>query len=140
MKRLLENFVMSMREGRDTQNVVKVVLIDGDGKVLILKRSGKVVSKASPWEWDLPGGHVEYKERKINALEREVFEETRMRFEGARRIYAQDGTTFFVCEQFAGSPKLSDEHEEFIWVKPEDVSNYNIGSKYETAIKRALTK
>ena len=39
-----------------------------------------------------------------------------MRFEGARRIYAQDGTTFFVCDQFAGSPKLSDEHEEFIWV------------------------
>lgn len=140
MKRLLENFVMSMREGRDTQNVVKVVFIDGDGKVLILKRSGKVVSKASPWEWDLPGGHVEYKERKINALEREVFEETRMRFEGARRVYAQDGTTFFVCDRFAGSPKLSDEHEEFIWVKPEDVSNYNIGSKYETAIKRALTK
>ena len=61
MKRLLENFVMSMREGRDTQNVVKVVFIDGDGKVLILKRSGKVVSKASPWEWDLPGGHVECK-------------------------------------------------------------------------------
>ena len=131
---------MSMREGRDTQNVVKVVFIDGDGKVLILKRSGKVVSEASPWEWDLPGGHVEYKERKMDALEREVFEETKMRFEGAKRIYSEDGTTFFVCEEFAGKPKLSDEHEEFIWVKPENVSNYNIGSKYETAIKRALMK
>jgi 8-oxo-dGTP diphosphatase len=139
MKRLLENFAMSMREGRDTQGVVKVVFIDNSGKALILKRSGKVVSKASPWEWDLPGGHIEHEEKKIDALAREVFEETKMRFEKAKRIYAQDKTTFFVCRDFAGEPRLSNEHEEFKWVEPEEVTNYNIGHKYETAIKRALS-
>ena len=60
------------------QRVVKVVMIRDDDKVLILQRSGEVISKASPWEWDLPGGHVEMGEALDTALDREVMEETNL--------------------------------------------------------------
>ena len=137
---IVKNWTSFLFEGQDTRSVVKVVFVDGEGKILILKRSGKVVSKASPWEWDLPGGHMEEGERELEALKREVFEETKMTFEDPKRIYSQDGTSFFVCHNFDGTPDLSKEHDDFIWINPKNVSNYNIGSKYETAIKRALTK
>ena len=140
MDTIVKNWTTFLLEGQDTQSVVKVVFIDEKGKILILKRSGKMVSEASPWEWDLPGGHMEKGELELEALRREVFEETKMTFEEPERIYAQDGTSFFVCHIFDGTPVLSKEHDDFIWINPKNVSNYNIGSKYETAIKRALAK
>ena len=47
-------------------------MVRDDDKVLILRRSGKVISKESPWEWDLPGGHVEKDEALDDALDRSL--------------------------------------------------------------------
>ena len=45
MRLLIERFNEFLREGRDMQRGVKVVMVRDDDKVLILRRSGKVISK-----------------------------------------------------------------------------------------------
>ena len=68
MKLIMERFNKFLEEGQDVRRVSKVVMVDENDKVLILRRSGKVISKESPWEWDLPGGHVEKDESLEAAL------------------------------------------------------------------------
>ena len=78
----MERFTKFILEEQDLRKVAKVVLINKDDKVLILKRSGRIINEESPWEWDLPGGHIKNKEVQSgthgiqSGLKREVFEET----------------------------------------------------------------
>jgi 8-oxo-dGTP pyrophosphatase MutT (NUDIX family) len=140
LRRLLESWNTYILEGQDVKRVVKVIMIRGDDKVLILRRSGKVISEESPWEWDLPGGHVEKDEALDDALDREVWEETSLDLGGATKIYTDDYTTFYVSYEWEGKIMLSQEHDGYKWIKPENVTNYDIGDKYERAIGRIAVK
>ena len=140
MRRLLEVWNNYITEGQDVRRVSKVVMINEEDKVLILKRSGRVISEESPWEWDLPGGHVENEESAEVALDREVWEETSLDLGEITRIYTDDYTTFFVSYDWEGKIMLSKEHDEYKWINPEEVTNYYIGEKYERAIGRITSK
>jgi 8-oxo-dGTP diphosphatase len=59
-------------EGR--RCVVGAVVLDGGGRVFVARRSDD--AGLLPGIWDLPGGHVEASEPGLDALAREVFEET----------------------------------------------------------------
>tara|TARA_Y100001963_G_scaffold147985_1_gene225081 strand:- start:27 stop:449 length:423 start_codon:yes stop_codon:yes gene_type:complete len=140
MKLIMERFNKFLEEGQDVRRVSKVVMIDKEDKVLILRRSGRVISEESPWEWDLPGGHVENEESAEVALDREVWEETSLDLGEITRIYTDDYTTFFVSYDWEGKIMLSKEHDEYKWINPEEVTNYYIGEKYERAIGRITSK
>jgi 8-oxo-dGTP pyrophosphatase MutT (NUDIX family) len=127
-------------EGQDVKRVAKIVLIDEDDKVLILKRAKKLITEKSPWEWDLPGGHAETDENLADTIVREVWEELSLSLGKATEIYTEEETTFFVSYEWEGKIMLSNEHEDYIWIHPEDVDNYNIGDKYSLAIGRATVK
>ena len=140
MKLIMERFNKFLEEGQDVRRVSKVVMIDKEDKVLILRRSGRVISEESPWEWDLPGGHVENEESAEVALDREVWEETSLDLGEITRIYTDDYTTFFVSYDWEGKIMLSKEHDDYKWISPEEVTNYYIGDKYERAIGRITSK
>ena len=140
MKLLMERFNKFLVEEQDLRKVAKVVLINKDDKVLILKRSGRIISEESPWEWDLPGGQVEKGETLDATLDREAWEETSLDLGKATNIYADDYTTFFVSYEWEGSIMLSKEHDDYAWIEPEDITNYYIGEKYERAIGRIAVK
>tara|TARA_X000001388_G_scaffold72006_1_gene62268 strand:+ start:237 stop:659 length:423 start_codon:yes stop_codon:yes gene_type:complete len=140
MKLIMERFNKFLEEGQDVRRVSKVVMIDKEDKVLILKRSGRVISEESPWEWDLPGGHVEKEESVEVALDREVWEETSLDLGEITRIYTDDYTTFFVSYDWEGKIMLSKEHDDYKWINPKEVTNYYIGDKYERAIGRITSK
>ena len=140
MKLIMERFNKFLVEGQDVKRVAKIVLIDEDDKVLILKRAKKLITEKSPWEWDLPGGHAETDENLADTIVREVWEELSLSLGKATEIYTEEETTFFVSYEWEGKIMLSNEHEDYIWIHPEDVDNYNIGDKYSLAIGRATVK
>ena len=140
MKLIMERFNKFLVEGQDLGRVAKVVLIRKDDKILILRRARKLITEESPWKWDLPGGHAETGEELIDTIVREVWEELSLSLGKATEIYSVEETTFFVSYEWEGKIMLSNEHEEYIWIDPKDVDNYNIGDKYSLAIGRATVK
>ena len=136
----MERFNKFLVEGQDVGRVAKVVLIDENDKVLILKRPPRVLSEESPWEWDLPGGHAEIDESLADTIDREAWEEVSLSLGKVTEIYTEDETTFFVSYEWEGKIMLSNEHEEYLWIDPKDVDNYNVGDKYSLAIGRITAR
>jgi len=141
MRLLLEKWKRFIMEADDMRRVSKAVMLDEEGKVLIMKRSPKSISKESPWEWDLPGGHVQEGESDIKGLQREIQEETQLYIRKAPDWFMLDGyTRFFLIREWEGEVTLSDEHTEYKWLDPKEVKGYNIGKMYEGAIKEAALR
>lgn len=120
----------------------KAIVVDPDGAVLIIRRSAR--SSTDPALWDLPGGKMDDRERLVDALAREVREETGL------VIQPEDAEPFhvshfvkepfwvtcvtFVCPAFTGQVALSHEHTEHRWVVPGEHS----GLPYAGAIEEQL--
>jgi len=144
MRRLMESWNIYLREDEDMNRVSKAVMIGdveeyNNGKVLILKRARHLVTKDSPWTWDLPGGHIQEEETEAAALSREVEEETGLRPLIVPSWYLlSKSTRFFVVQDWTGSFRLSDEHEDYEWIDPSEASQYNLGKMYINAIKVAF--
>ena len=110
-----------------------------DGKILILKRARRLITKDSPWTWDLPGGHTSEGESVSDALAREVYEETGFRPLIVPQWYLlSKNTRFFVIQDWNGTLKLSDEHEDYEWIDPSEAIQYDLGKMYINAIKVAF--
>ena len=44
---------------------------------------------------------------------------------------------YFVCDHFDGDVEIDFEHDDFAWVKPEDLTNYDRVSTLDGLVKRA---
>jgi 8-oxo-dGTP diphosphatase len=96
------------------------VIPDGAGRVLMLRArySG---------HWLLPGGAIEAGEDPLHGLIRECREElgTRVAAERLTGIYALPSSRemyfAFRCAPLAGPPGLSEEHESWRYVRPDDI-------------------
>ncbi|HAT74202.1 MAG: Protein GrpE [Candidatus Moranbacteria bacterium GW2011_GWF2_36_839] len=113
---------------------VKAVIINQEGKVLIIKRSENDSIKAG--EYDLPGGNVDYRENIEIAIKREIEEELGIKVEIGPIIYAFDFENKydreyefgkekikvggkglrFIAYYKEGEIKLSDEHQAYEWL------------------------
>jgi 8-oxo-dGTP diphosphatase len=69
---------------------VGAVIVDEERRAFVLRRGPD--RKLFPNCWDLPGGHVEEGEEPLEALEREILEETGWRL---RRVVAELGEMFW---------------------------------------------
>jgi 8-oxo-dGTP diphosphatase len=102
-----------IQEGRG----VKGLIIDGDRVLVLEKPDGKP---------DLAGGRVEPGETLLEALPREIEEETRCRAKILGPIFEWSfwknphflikGATF-LCRYLGGKIRISDEHAGFKWVR-----------------------
>lgn len=106
---------------------VKIVLRDDNGRCLLLKRS--MSSKWYAGKWEFPGGKVDPGENFSEALQREVFEETGLRaaIQRVTGIAESEMPTVKVVHLImegqaeAGEVCLSSEHDDYVWVDPEDI-------------------
>jgi ADP-ribose pyrophosphatase YjhB (NUDIX family) len=102
-----------------------------DGQVLVARRArGPALGL-----WTLPGGVVEAGETLIEAVKREVAEETGMAVEpvalaGHREALVRDGggrilrhfvILCFASRWIAGEPRLNEELDEARWLRPSDL-------------------
>ncbi|MEW2589988.1 NUDIX domain-containing protein [Micromonospora aurantiaca] len=109
--------------GAKTVYVVKAAVV-WDGKVLVLHPCTRSHHEEHD-RIDLPGGKIRYGEGPMEALTREVREETGLLVEPVApvRLWSfvrSDGLHFIgatvVCTTQSGAVRLSDEHEGYAWV------------------------
>ncbi len=120
----------------------KAIIANDAGEVLVIRRS--LESSVWPGGWDLPGGKMDDRERLVDALVREVREETGL------TVRAEQAVPFhlshfvkepfwvtcvtFICPSYEGEIHLSGEHIEYIWVAP----GLHHGPTYADAIEEQL--
>lgn len=122
-------------------------LIEDDGKILALKND-----LPDGVLWNIPGGRIEFGEKPVAALHREVREEVSIDITVHEPVgmyqffFGPDGqnqvvATVFRCSRDGGDVDImSNPDEQYIsdyaWVTPEHVVEWNIEPSLETLIRR----
>ena len=114
-----------------------VVIFDREGRVLLLLRPAFVTWM--PHRWALPGGHIEEGERPIEAAVRETKEETTLVIIDPTEFYISPNgeVVYFAVRDQSGDVVIDWEHNDFAWVYPEDLTNYDRVPLLDEVVERA---
>jgi len=111
------------------------------GALIFNEKDQLLIVKTHKWHgnYTIPGGHVELGEHLMDALEREIKEETGLVLTGADFLGFQEfvyDECFwehkhfiffdFVCRVKPGEVQLNDEAEDYAWVDLDEVDHYPI--------------
>jgi mutator protein MutT len=118
-----------------------------DGQVLIVKRA----HEPRKGEWSLPGGIVELGETLVEALKRELKEETGLEVdvgdvvEVFDRVHRLDGRiqyhfviVDYLCRPIGGTLCASDDAEDVAWVASGEIERYGVNEFAARVIRRGL--
>lgn len=118
--------------------LAKIFVTNENGEILLLQRSR--TDKRRPLGWDLPGGNVDYNEDPNQAVLRELQEEAGLTAANSHVFYVGTETEdhYIITLLYKGvadttDVKLSFEHEQYRWIKPEKIADYKMPQKYVTA-------
>jgi 8-oxo-dGTP diphosphatase len=118
--------------------LAKIFVLNNDGEILLLQRSR--TDNRRPLGWDLPGGNVEYNENPNDAVLRELAEEAGLTATSSSVFYvgAETEPHYIVTLLYKGRAtsfdvQLSHEHEQYQWIRPEKITDFNMPQKYVTA-------
>lgn len=109
--------------------VAKVLIINGKGQVLALRRSQ--TDDRRPGQWDFPGGWVDAGEDMLAAVKRESIEEAGIPLHDPKLVFALSemttghgsGTWLLFVDHVKNEPKvtLSHEHDAHAWKNPDQL-------------------
>lgn len=115
-------------------------------KFLIIKRHKNEI--AYPGKWAFPGGKVERGETVLETLKREVLEEVGLEIEDHKEflmdftfIRPDDINVVGFCFEVIAKTndvKLADDFEDFKWITPEELSNYDYIEGINEEVKLAF--
>ncbi len=117
--------------------IVNIIILNQKGEILIIRRTKS--NDVEPGLWDIPGGTLEQGEDPAMGVKRELKEETGLEV-GRLKIINQLSSVdkkknkqfvrlIFNSDDVDGEIILSpDEHDEYKWIKLEEISNYNCAS------------
>lgn len=111
-------------------------------EILLLKRHVK--SRTNPHKWELPGGKVDPGEFFDKALIREIKEETNLEAkigdfcEAIQDDYSHKRTVQVVMylKDVTGEVTISSEHENYMWVKINEMKKLDLSSSLEKILKK----
>ena len=122
----------------DKMFVATKAFIICDAEVLLLRESSAYKDSAHTGKLDLPGGRVELGQKFDESLLREIQEETGLEVEIGKPFFVNESyptvrgenwqiiRIFFECNSKSKDVILSEDHSEFIWIKPEEYTKYNL--------------
>lgn len=126
---------------------VKAVILDEQGRCLLIRRSAANASFAGCWEW--PGGKVDPGEDFAAAVVRETKEEAGLDvevtgFAGATSFNMPKVNVVVLCMEarvLTGDLRLSHEHDAFDWVRLDQLGAANLpGSVADFMVAYAARK
>lgn len=126
--------------------VTRSFVLNDQGEMLLIQRSK--FDTHSPTKWEVPGGKLDEGKDLGHALEDEVMEETGLVVNPASQLRYVDSFTisggkynglpyviiFGVSRLQAGEVVLSEEHDDFKWLKPEDALKYDLTPEVRKAL------
>lgn len=116
----------------------KALIVNDKGEILILREASTYEEGTNVGRYHLPGGRLNPGEAFLNGLEREVDEETGLKIEIGKPIYVgewrpvikgiqnQIVAIFFICKPLSENVNLSEEHDDYKWALPKDISRYDV--------------
>lgn len=128
-----------MDEAIKQRVALKAVIVNDEGKMLVVREANTYTEGTNLGKYDVPGGRLEPGEAWQDGLTREVREETGLMVELVRPLIVGEwrpvinGVTnqiigiFMLC-QLAGSDTiaLDHEHDAYLWISAADVDKYNL--------------
>jgi mutator protein MutT len=119
-----------------------------DGKVLLIRRG----HEPRKGEWSLPGGIVELGESLVDALRREVREETgleiaigphvetfdRVHRDAEGRVRFHFVIVDYLCVPGAGEPVAGTDADAVAWASADDLDRYQVNAHATAVILKAL--
>jgi NAD+ diphosphatase len=113
----------------NSQPTACALVVDGEGRLLLARRAAPVCHGY----WDLPGGFLEEGEDPLDALRRELREETGLKVEPLRFVAALpdrygDGpdapatlNLYWTARPVTGEPRAADDVSELRWFAPDEL-------------------
>ena len=128
--------------------VAQKAIIVNNNKVLIIREASTYKDGTNIGKWGVPGGRIKPEEHIVEALKREVLEETGLDVEVGAPVHVDEWfprvrgevwhivATFRICTANKVSEiRLSDEHDAFQWIDANEIENYNLMVEDVRAIK-----
>ena len=140
---------MATRESKNKMNIITVFL-EHDKKILILKRSQKV--KTMKTKWGGISGYIEHEEPVKRAL-KEIAEETGLKNKNVTLLrigkpleaveYDKPEITWivhpFLFSSNTDQIRIDWEHDEYRWINPKEIENYETVPRLEDALDSLLS-
>ena len=138
-----EAILMDMKEHTYPVPVVRLIVLNKKGQVLILRRAGGTHSSNA---WCLPGGKIDYGETVEKACIRELREETGLDCIQPEFLFYQDSlpyrngdmhciNLYFHCG-VSGEVALNNESSKFAWIGSQDMDKFEIVFKNDEGLRR----
>jgi len=139
---------MATRESKNRVNIITVFL-EHDKKILILKRSQKV--KTMKTKWAGISGYIEHEEPVKRAL-KEIAEETGLKNQNVtllrigkplEAVESDKPEITWIVHPFLFSSSTDEiridwEHDEYRWINPKEIENYETVPRLEDALDSLL--
>jgi 8-oxo-dGTP diphosphatase len=129
----------------------KAVIIDEQGRALILREANTYEEGTNIGKWGVPGGRIEPDEPFYDGLMREVREETGLEIKVVEPIYVGEWwpeikgvknhivAMFMLCETTSRlEVRLSKDHDRFAWIASDELSDYFIVEPEPEVLEKAF--
>ncbi len=141
--------IMSVKVGKFSVGIGAIIEHTGSGKILLLHRASTVDFESN--KWDDVGGRMHQFENPEETLRREIEEETGIGqirvvkpidvshyFRGSKKATNEMIVITYWCMTASNDIRLSDEHDEYRWVLPEEALQLTEDLQLKRNIKRFI--
>jgi 8-oxo-dGTP diphosphatase len=111
-------------------NNISAVIIYYKDKILILKRTSEY-DIGHQGLWNFPGGNIEDRESPVDAAIRETKEETGLTIEEEDLlpikpfVVGDKSVHYYMASDYKGKLKINWESDEFKWINPNEIDDYD---------------